>query len=133
MTLDNEQRRLLAEGIEHFNSRRFWEAHESWEAIWLESAEPDKTFLQGLIQLTAACHHFRRGTLSGGIRLFDAAAEKLGGYSEGCMGVSRTRALGLARLLRDHAEGLVSQGRQESKLPEVMFDDLCLDSDSSMR
>ena len=27
----------LIEGIEHFNSRRFWEAHEAWEMIWLEA------------------------------------------------------------------------------------------------
>ena len=127
MTLEDQHRRLLAEGIEHFNSRRFWEAHESWETIWLESAEPDKTFLQGLIQLTAACHHFQRGTLRGGIRLFDGAEAKLGGFPEGHLGVGRTVALERVRLLRDRAERHVPGGKQ-NRLPldEELFEGLRL-------
>jgi len=29
--------------------------------VWLKAIEPDKTFLQGLIQITAALHHWQRG------------------------------------------------------------------------
>lgn len=121
MTLGDEQRRLLAAGIEHFNSLRFWDAHESWEAIWLESAEPEKTFLQGLIQLTAACHHFRRGTLSGGIRLADACAEKLGRFPEGFMGVERDDAVSATLRARERASELVAKGRGDVPLGDGVF------------
>ena len=43
----------------------------------------EKRFLQGLIQLAAAYHHAGRGTNRGGIRLFDAALEKLAPDADG--------------------------------------------------
>jgi len=50
------------EGIDHFNSRRFWEAHEAWETLWLEAESDLDQYLQGLIQIAAAYHHIQRGT-----------------------------------------------------------------------
>jgi hypothetical protein len=38
-------------GIIQFNSRHFFEAHETWEEIWLAAPQPEKTFLQGIIQV----------------------------------------------------------------------------------
>ena len=67
-------------GVEHFNARRFWEAHESWEELWLEADAPVVDFYQGLIQLAAAYHHLQRGTFPGGVRLFDAARKRLEPY-----------------------------------------------------
>ena len=55
-----EKKKKFDLGLTHFNSRRFFEAHEIWEEIWLVEAEPEKTFLQGLIQLAAAYHHYER-------------------------------------------------------------------------
>ena len=77
----------IADGVALFNAHRFWEAHEAWESLWLRSAGADKRFLQGLIQLAAAYHHVQRGTLRGGLRLFDAAAAKLAGFADGHLGV----------------------------------------------
>ena len=48
-------------GVVLFNARKFFEAHEVWEELWLVEPEPEKTFLQGLIQVAAACHHDSRG------------------------------------------------------------------------
>jgi predicted metal-dependent hydrolase len=53
----------------------------------------EKLFLQGLIQLAAAYHHVQRGTYSGGLRLFDAALEKLGRVPAGYGGVDRDEAV----------------------------------------
>jgi predicted metal-dependent hydrolase len=50
----------LAEGLRCYRNHEFFEAHEHWEAVWLRSAEPEKTFLQALIQTTAAFHHLQR-------------------------------------------------------------------------
>src|SRR4051794_6508369 len=41
--------RYLA-GILFFNRGDFFEAHEAWESLWMDTAGPDKTFYQGLIQ-----------------------------------------------------------------------------------
>jgi uncharacterized protein len=76
-----------------FNSGEFFKAHEVWEKIWLVAAEPDKIFLQGLIQLAAAFHHYSRGNRAGAQSLATAALEKLekfpGDYS--CVNLAALR------------------------------------------
>jgi uncharacterized protein len=64
-------------GIELFNSEDFFRAHEVWEEIWLGEGEPEKAFLQGLIQAAAAFHHYIRGNFSGAQSLLASAAVKL--------------------------------------------------------
>ena len=56
---------LFRKGMDQFNRGEFFESHESWEAIWLAAPEPDKTFLQGIIQVAAALHHYHRGNIAG--------------------------------------------------------------------
>jgi hypothetical protein len=68
---------LFAHGVALFNSRHFFEAHEAWEEIWLHTERPEKTFLQGLIQVTAAFHHNSRKNLAGTESLLRAGLEKL--------------------------------------------------------
>lgn len=70
----------LAEGLRCYHSEEFFEAHEHWEGVWLQSAEPEKTFLQALIQITAAFHHFRRKNHAGTASLLKAALRKLDRY-----------------------------------------------------
>ncbi len=69
-------------GLRHFNAREFFEAHEVWEEIWLVEAEPEKTFLQGLIQLAAAFHHYCRGNPAGAESLLAAGIVKLSRFSK---------------------------------------------------
>jgi uncharacterized protein len=64
-------------GLEHFNAREFFEAHEVWEEIWLVEAEPEKTFLQGLIQISAAFHHYCHGNPQGAESLLASGIVKL--------------------------------------------------------
>ena len=86
----------LAEGIALFNAHQFWHAHEAWERDWLVAEGDEKIFLQGLIQLAAAYHHVQRRTYSGGVRLFDAALEKLSHVPAGYFGVDRSEAVARA-------------------------------------
>lgn len=71
------EREKFRNGVILFNSAEFFKAHEVWEEIWLAAAEPEKTFLQGLIQLAAAFHHYSRGNRAGAQSLAAAALEKL--------------------------------------------------------
>jgi predicted metal-dependent hydrolase len=79
MPLDWEQGGL-AEGLRCYRNREFFEAHEHWEAVWLRSAEPEKTFLQALIQTTAAFHHFQRRNFVGAASLLRGALRRLEPY-----------------------------------------------------
>jgi predicted metal-dependent hydrolase len=74
---DNE---AMAEGLRCYRNREFFETHEHWEAEWLRAAEPDKTFLQALIQIAAAFHHFGRENRVGATSLLRASLRKLDLY-----------------------------------------------------
>lgn len=67
----------LAEGLQCYRTRRYFEAHEHWEAVWLTLAEPDKSFLQALVQISAAFHHLDRGNRIGAVSLLTRSLARL--------------------------------------------------------
>lgn len=69
-------------GLEAFNSGHFYEAHEHWEEVWLETPNPEKMFLQGLIQVAAAFHHHSRANRQGTQNLLLAGLLKLDRFPE---------------------------------------------------
>jgi len=72
----------LAEGLQCYESGEFFLAHEHWEGIWLKCEEPEKTFLQALIQITAAFHHLQRKNLIGAASLMRAALGRLDAFPD---------------------------------------------------
>jgi len=109
----------LDEGIALFNDRKFWHAHEAWEREWLVAGGTKKLFLQGLIQLAAAYHHVQRGTLSGAVRLFDAALEKLSQAENGFLGVDRSEAV--ARAAQHRVRIAQSEHIDEMDFPKLRY------------
>lgn len=106
-------------GVAQFNARLFFEAHETWEEIWLVSPEPDKTFLQGIIQIAAAFHHYGRGNTRGTRSLLEAGLKRLKRFPA----VHRELALESLRAeARAWAEGL-DEGKDpgSSKLPTIVY------------
>ena len=67
----------LAQGLACYRAGEFFEAHEHWEGAWLACAEPEKTFLQALIQVTAAFHHMQRSNYAGTTSLLRRALQRL--------------------------------------------------------
>jgi predicted metal-dependent hydrolase len=67
----------LAEGLACYRARRFFDAHEHWEGVWLTLEEPEKSFLQGLIQITVAFHHLSVGNRTGAASLLRRALKRL--------------------------------------------------------
>jgi predicted metal-dependent hydrolase len=70
----------LAEGLQCYRSGEFFLAHEHWESVWLKCEEPEKTFLQALIQITAAFHHLQRKNSIGTASLLRAALRRLDAF-----------------------------------------------------
>jgi hypothetical protein len=68
------------EGIEHFNARDFYRAHDAWESLWLERFGEEKDFLQGLILCAVAILHAQRRNWRGARSRYRAAIEKLEPY-----------------------------------------------------
>jgi uncharacterized protein len=104
-------------GLAHFNSRKFFEAHEVWEEIWLVESEPEKTFLQGLIQLAAAYHHYEHGNPSGTESLLASGIVKLLRFPEAHHGLS----IGELRTVAKHWARLLGNGKNpgSNMLPKI--------------
>jgi hypothetical protein len=67
----------LADGLACYRRGSFFAAHEYWESIWLTLEEPLKSFLQALIQVTAAFHHLDAGNPAGALSLLRRARRRL--------------------------------------------------------
>lgn len=65
-------------GVDLFNAGFYWEAHETWEGLWIAAGRTGTTadFLKGLIKLAAAGVKSREGQ-SQGVQRHAARAEEL--------------------------------------------------------
>jgi predicted metal-dependent hydrolase len=85
--LPDDPERLLDIGIEHFNARRFFQAHETWETAWHPSPEDERDFWQGLTQVAVGFTHYQRGNPKGSVTLLQRGARKIAGYGDVYKGV----------------------------------------------
>jgi len=85
----------ISEGIRRYRNLEFFDAHEHWESVWLTLQEPQKTFLQALIQITAAFHHLQAGNPRGATSLLRRALRRLEVYPASFEGID------LAQLRRE--------------------------------
>jgi|GEM_PF-2350913 predicted metal-dependent hydrolase len=67
----------FAFGVQLFNQRKFFEAHEIWEKIWRSAEGDDKLFLQGMIQAAAALIHTTSRNRRGAFSLYEKCCMKL--------------------------------------------------------
>ena len=106
-------------GIDLFNHGFYWEAHESWEQLWLafgrQGALAD--LVKGLIKLAAACVKAREGR-SGGVASHSARAiELITSFRETQntdtgLGLDLAQVLQLAEAINEQASSLVNRSEQ---------------------
>lgn len=84
-TTDYDPRYLA--GILFFNEADFFEAHEVWEDVWLNTPGPERKFFQGLIQAAVALYHFGNGNLRGAIKLFHSSRGYLRTFGSSYLGL----------------------------------------------
>lgn len=67
-------------GVDLFNRRFYWEAHEAWESVWhtCDKSGTQGLFVQGLIQISAALLRWHMGTERGARKLYREGRAKLG-------------------------------------------------------
>lgn len=78
----------LADGLRCYRNQEFFDAHEHWEGVWRASTDPQKTFLQGLIQIAAAFHHLHRQNARGAASLLRSALRRLEMYPDPFEGIA---------------------------------------------
>lgn len=86
------------QGIREFNSGRYFEAHEVLEDLWHEYRETDRTFIQGLIQISAGFYHFQCANWKGAASQLSKGIKKLEPYQPEHLGIELDGFLAQIRL-----------------------------------
>ena len=106
-------------GLAAYREGAHYEAHEHWEAIWLEEEDDDeRRFLQALIQIASAMHKLvHHVEPRGSLRLLERALEKLEGLADDYGGIALGPLReGARRCLADAAPKIAAGERVKSPL-----------------
>lgn len=68
------------QGVEQFNAGQYYACHDTLEALWIEAAEPEKTFYQGILQIAVALYHLSNHNLRGAMILLGEGSNRLRRY-----------------------------------------------------
>jgi len=76
----------LQEAVDQFNAGDWYASHDGFEALWHETLEPDRTVLQGILQIAVAHLHRERGNLRGATVLLGEGLGRLSNCGDRVMG-----------------------------------------------
>jgi len=88
---------LFQKGIDAFNDRCFYDAHEYWEELWLDFKLEDTKFIQGLIQLAVGYFHLFNNNLNGARSMIRKCLGKFEGFE-------RVRGINIKKLIKQVEE-----------------------------
>ena len=71
---------LFQQGISEFQDGEYYRCHDSLEAVWMETQESEKTFVQGILQISVACYHLTNGNQQGCMILLGEGIKRLKEY-----------------------------------------------------
>jgi uncharacterized protein len=109
----------LAAGLACYRSGAFFDAHEHWEGVWLRLEEPEKSFLQALIQMTAAFHHLGKGNRAGAVSLLRRTKRRLAECPERFGGVATVT---LSAQVGDWIRALDHGGAEGLDFPRIVVE-----------
>lgn len=104
------------DGVQTFNQRSFFEAHQIWEKIWLDDDSPTRDFYKGLIQIALCLHHFTRGNTRGARKLYNSCRRYLNGLRP------RHRGVDLDQLMSDLQECCAELAASQEETPGAQLD-----------
>jgi predicted metal-dependent hydrolase len=116
---------LLLLGAQRFNAGQYFEAHEAWEEVWLESARELRHFYQGLIQVAAAFVHLQRNEYPGTVKLLHEGLRKLETYPPTTLGVQLSPLIAASRAVESRVLEVGERGLREidvASLPQVVIE-----------
>ena len=80
MSFENGINTLFQAGLELFNDKNFYDAHEKWEDLWSDYYLKDRLFIQGLIQLSVSFVHLKNNNMNGAKSLLNKCKQKFEGF-----------------------------------------------------
>jgi predicted metal-dependent hydrolase len=96
----------LLQAIREFNTKEWFECHETLEDLWIGSQGEVRDFYQGIIQVAVALHHWRNGNFGGAVSLLKGGAGYLGHVGASCQWVDVAGLIADADRMRSALEEL---------------------------
>jgi len=81
------------QGINEFNTGEYYACHDTLEALWMDSIDPDKKFYQGVLQIAVACYHLHNRNWRGAVTLLGEGVGKLPYYQPVYAGIDVDRLI----------------------------------------
>ena len=78
-------------GLDLFNAREYWHAHEALEEAWLAESDPVRNLYKGILQAGVTYLHIQRGNYRGALKVYRRAMRWLDQYPVKCKGVNVAR------------------------------------------
>src|SRR6266851_3634096 len=103
----------LERGIELFNRQEFYEAHEAWEAGWIDELADERRLLQGLIQVAAGFYKLQVGSPQGTVKLLEQGLNKLRDFLACSLGVDLNRLIPQVEYWLEESRALVANHRAD--------------------
>jgi uncharacterized protein len=82
------------QGIAEFNAGEYYACHDTLEALWMDSIDPDKKFYQGVLQIAVACYHLHNRNWRGAVTLLGEGIGRLPYYQPVYAGIDVARLIG---------------------------------------
>ncbi len=87
------------EGVELFNQKEYYDAHEPLEAAWMVTDSPEKDLYQGILQIGLAYYQITRGNYRGSLKMFKRGQRNLAPLGEALLGINISQLQEDARLV----------------------------------
>ncbi len=75
-------------GVQQFNQQEFYACHDTLEALWMDSMEPEKKFYQGVLQIAVGLYHLTNQNWRGAVMLMGEGIYRLDYYRPNYSGIN---------------------------------------------
>jgi uncharacterized protein len=122
--------RAWLQGIQEFNAGEYYACHDTLEALWMDSVDPDKKFYQGVLQIAVACYHLHNRNWRGAVTLLGEGIGRLPYYQPIYAGIDVAKLIQDSRDLLNTLQSIGTEGiddfvdrlaQDSSILPNVHF------------
>lgn len=101
---------LAVQGLEEFNRREYFEAHESLEKAWLEDQTPGRVLYQAVLQVAVAYYQILRRNYRGALKMFLRVRQWIEPLPDVCRGVHIAKLRQEAGIVRQEVLELGPEG-----------------------
>ena len=120
MNEEEKKEQLFFDGLQAYEEKDFFEAHELWEELWSEYYLSDRTLIQGLIQLAVSFVHLGNGNLKGAKSLLKKSTDKFSSYSGLHRGINIDKLKQqIVIIINEYEQLLTVEGFDWTHIPEL--------------